>query len=60
MQPTSFNDMLVALGPWESIDAAHESLNEQWKQSLDGVGVLHRGSSMTTSVTELGSLGVRD
>ena len=40
---------MTHLGPWESIDAAHESLNAQWKLSLDGVGVLHRGPSMTTS-----------
>ena len=40
---------MTHLGPWESIDAAHESLNAQWKLSLDGVGVLQRGSSMTSA-----------
>ena len=40
---------MTHLGPWESIDAAHESLNAQWKLSLDGVGVLHRGPSITTA-----------
>ena len=39
--------MLAAVGPWESVEQAQEQLNAQWKLSINGVGVLHKGSSMT-------------
>ncbi len=45
--------MLAAVGPWDSIDQAKEQLNAQWKQSLNGVGVLFKGRSMSHNVQDV-------
>jgi hypothetical protein len=38
---------IIHTGPWASVDEANASLNNQWRSSTSGTGVLHKGSSMT-------------
>jgi len=42
-----YDELLTALGPWDTVEDAQTQLNAQWKMSISGVGVLHKGSSMT-------------